>query len=471
MQTLEQLSNFVSRYMALFVILIAGISLFQPWTFIWTVPWITILLGVVMFGMGMTLRFADFKLVLQRPRDVFIGTVAQFGIMPLLAWALAHAFALPPELAAGVILVGTCPGGTSSNVMTYLARGDVALSVSMTMASTILAPIMTPLLTLWLAGQWIDIPAEKMMISIAQVVIAPIILGILINHFFERPVQKAIKILPLISVIAIVLIVGGVVSANAERIIETGALIMLVVICHNLLGYALGFLVAKALGMNMAKVKAVSIEVGMQNSGLATSLALLHFGAAAAIPGALFSVWHNISGSLAANYLSSRMKKFHSEKGLTNKGQPLLTISNFCTGIELMVEHVAQRLLVDLAVQLSKMLRQLNAFRTDALAVLTVAAARDAALFHQCIETFRCIELSERMQIEQQRLCRRRGPDEIRLRSDIRTRLEAAAAGHAVRQLIASLSCIGILDRRILNVPCAVHLNPAVNALEALKHN
>ena len=262
-----------------------------------------------MFGMGMTLRFEDFKLVLQRPRDVFIGTVAQFGIMPLLAWGLAHAFSLPPELAAGVILVGTCPGGTSSNVMTYLARGDVALSVSMTMASTILAPIMTPLLTLWLAGQWIDIPAGKMMISIAQVVIAPILLGLLINHFFERPVQKVVKVLPLISVIAIVLIVGGVVAANAGRIIETGALIMLVVMCHNLLGYTLGFVVAKVLGMDMAKVKAVSIEVGMQNSGLATSLALLHFGAAAAIPGALFSVWHNISGSLAANYLSSRMKK------------------------------------------------------------------------------------------------------------------------------------------------------------------
>ena len=309
MQALEQLSNIVSRYMALFVILIAGVSLFQPWTFIWTVPWITILLGIVMFGMGMTLRFEDFKLVLQRPRDVFIGTVAQFGIMPLLAWGLAHLFSLPPELAAGVILVGTCPGGTSSNVMTYLARGDVALSVSMTMASTILAPIMTPLLTLWLAGQWIDIPAEKMMISIAQVVIAPILLGILINHFFERPVQKVVKVLPLISVVAIVLIVGGVVSANAGRIIETGALIMVVVMCHNLLGYALGFLVAKVLGMNMAKVKAVSIEVGMQNSGLATSLALLHFGPAAAIPGALFSVWHNISGSLAANYLSRRIKK------------------------------------------------------------------------------------------------------------------------------------------------------------------
>lgn len=309
MQILEQISNFVSRYMAVFVILIAGISLVQPWTFLWTVPFITILLGIVMFGMGMTLRFEDFKLVLQRPKDVLIGTLAQFGIMPFLAWALAHAFSLPPELAAGVILVGTCPGGTSSNVMTYLARGDVALSVSMTMASTILAPFMTPLMTLWLAGQWIDIPAEKMMLSILQVVIVPIILGLLVNRFFERSVQKAVKILPLISVIAIVLIVGGVVAVNAGRIMETGTLIMIVVICHNLLGYTLGFFVAKLLGMDIAKVKAVSIEVGMQNSGLATSLALLHFGPAAAIPGALFSVWHNISGSLAANYLSRHIKK------------------------------------------------------------------------------------------------------------------------------------------------------------------
>ena len=314
MQLLEQISNFVSRFMAVFVIAIAAVALFQPWTFLWTVPYITILLGIVMFGMGMTLRFEDFRLVLERPKDVLIGTVAQFGIMPLLAWILAHAFSLPPELAAGVILVGTCPGGTSSNVMTYLARGDVALSVSMTMASTVLAPIMTPLLTLWLAGQWIDIPAGKMMISIAQVVIAPIVLGLLINHFFERPVQKAIKVLPLISVVAIVLIVGAVVSANAARIMETGALIMVVVMCHNLLGYALGFSVAKLLHMDMAKVKAVSIEVGMQNSGLAASLALLHFGAAAAIPGALFSVWHNISGSLAANYLPSKMKKSPREK-------------------------------------------------------------------------------------------------------------------------------------------------------------
>ena len=309
MKQLEKLSGFISKYMAVFVILIAAIALFQPWTFKWAAPKITILLGIVMFGMGMTLRLKDFQLVFQRPRDVFIGALAQFTIMPGLAWLLAKGFGLPPELAAGVILVGTCPGGTSSNVMTYLARGDVALSVSMTMTTTILAPVVTPLLTWWLAGEWVDISLSAMMLSIVQVVIVPIVAGILNNTFFERTVQKAVKLLPLVSVIAIVLIVGGVVAVSSQRIMETGLLIMLVVMLHNLLGYGIGFALAKALHMNMAKAKAISIEVGMQNSGLATSLAMKHFGAAAAIPGAIFSVWHNISGSLAANYLASRMTK------------------------------------------------------------------------------------------------------------------------------------------------------------------
>ena len=309
MRFLEKLSAFISKYMAVFVILVAAISLFQPWTFKWAAPKITILLGIVMFGMGMTLRLRDFRLVLQRPKDVLAGALAQFTIMPALAWLLAKGFNLPPELAAGVILVGTCPGGTSSNVMTYLARGDVALSVSMTMTTTILAPIVTPLLTWWLAGAWVDISLSAMMVSIVQVVIVPIVGGILINTFFGNFVQKVVKLLPLVSVVAIVLIVGGVVAVSSQRIMETGALIMLVVMLHNLLGYALGFGVAKALHMNLAKSKAISIEVGMQNSGLATSLAMMHFGAAAAIPGAIFSVWHNISGSLAANYLASRMNK------------------------------------------------------------------------------------------------------------------------------------------------------------------
>lgn len=309
MRFLEKLSAFISKYMPVFVILVAAISLFQPWTFKWAAPKITILLGIVMFGMGMTLRLRDFRLVLQRPKDVLAGALAQFTIMPALAWLLAKGFNLPPELAAGVILVGTCPGGTSSNVMTYLARGDVALSVSMTMTTTILAPIVTPLLTWWLAGAWVDISLSAMMVSIVQVVIVPIVGGILINTFFGNFVQKVVKLLPLVSVVAIVLIVGGVVAVSSQRIMETGALIMLVVMLHNLLGYALGFGVAKALHMNLAKSKAISIEVGMQNSGLATSLAMMHFGAAAAIPGAIFSVWHNISGSLAANYLASRMNK------------------------------------------------------------------------------------------------------------------------------------------------------------------
>ena len=309
MKAFEKISAFISQYMAVFVILVAAIALIQPWTFQWAAPKITILLGIVMFGMGMTLHLRDFKLVFQRPKDVFVGALAQFTIMPALAWLLAKGFGLPPELAAGVILVGTCPGGTSSNVMTYLARGDVALSVSMTMTTTVLAPIVTPLLTWWLAGEWVDISLSAMMMSIVQVVILPILLGIIINSFLEETVQKIVKLLPLVSVIAIVLIVGGVVAVSAQRILETGLLIMLVVMLHNLLGYSIGFLIAKALHMNVAKAKAISIEVGMQNSGLATSLAMLHFGAAAAIPGAIFSVWHNISGSLAANYLSHHQNK------------------------------------------------------------------------------------------------------------------------------------------------------------------
>lgn len=306
METLEKLSGWISKYMAALVILVAGIALYEPTSFHWAAPQIAILLGVVMFGMGMTLRMEDFKLVFSRPKDVLIGCVAQFTIMPGLAWILAKAFALPPELAVGVVLVGTCPGGTSSNVMTYLAKGDVALSVAMTMTTTVLAPFVTPALTWALAGAWIDISLEAMMVSIVKMVVVPIVLGIFVNHFFGDFVQKAVKVLPLVSVIAIVLIVGGVVSVSAQKILETGVLVMAVVVCHNMLGYAVGYLLAKGVKLNVAKSKAISIEVGMQNSGLATALAVAHFGPVAAIPGAIFSVWHNISGSLAANYLADK---------------------------------------------------------------------------------------------------------------------------------------------------------------------
>ena len=303
---MEKISSFVTKNMALLVVAVAIIALAIPSSFEWVPPRIPILLGVIMFGMGMTLRVEDFKEIFRRPRDVLIGLLAQFTIMPLLAYALAKIFQLPAELAAGVILVGTCPGGTASNVITYLAKGDLALSVSISMASTILAPIVTPLLTWLLAGAWVDVSFFDMMVSILQVVILPILLGIIINNFFADFVKRVVKILPVISIVAILLIVGGVISVEADKILQTGLLIMLVVVLHNLCGYGLGFCAAKIFGMNVAKTKAVSIEVGMQNSGLAVSLAMSHFSAAAAIPGAIFSVWHNISGSIVANLLAKK---------------------------------------------------------------------------------------------------------------------------------------------------------------------
>ena len=196
---MEKVSSFITKHMALLLVVVSIIALIMPTSFAWAAPRITMLLGVMMFGMGMTLRVEDFKGILRRPVDVFIGLVAQYTIMPLLAYGLATIFQLPPELAVGVILVGTCPGGTASNVMTYLAKGDLALSVSMSMASTILAPIITPLFTFCLAGAWVDVDFFDMMLSIVQVVIAPIFLGIIVNHFFGKLVKRVVKILPAVS--------------------------------------------------------------------------------------------------------------------------------------------------------------------------------------------------------------------------------------------------------------------------------
>lgn len=309
MKVLGKISDFVGKYMAVLVLAVAALALFMPQSvsFIKT-SYVNTLLGIVMFGMGLTLKASDFKVVFSRPKDIIIGAVAQFTIMPLLAFVLTKLFQLPPELAVGVILVGTCPGGTSSNVMTYLAKGDVALSVGMTGVSTILAPFLTPLLTKLYAGQTVDVDLLSMFLSIVKVVIVPIVLGCIINKLFSSFTEKVTTILPLVSVTAIVAIVAAVVSANSSKIMTCGFLIMLVVVLHNCLGYALGFAVSKALKLDMSKCKAVAIEVGMQNSGLATSLAATHFAQypLATIPGAVFSVWHNISGAIFANFIASK---------------------------------------------------------------------------------------------------------------------------------------------------------------------
>ena len=312
MKTLEKVSDFVGKYMAAIVIAVAALALLAPGTvsFIKT-SYVNYLLGIVMFGMGLTLKPSDFKVVFSRPKDVIVGCIAQFTLMPFLAFLLTKLFNLPAELAVGVILVGTCPGGTSSNVMTYLSKGDVALSVGMTAVSTILAPLLTPLLTLLYAGQRVDVNVMSMFLSIVKVVLVPIALGFVINHFFHEFTQNAVRVLPLISTTAIVAIVAAVVSANSAKILTSGLLIVAVVILHNLLGYATGFAVGKALHLDSSKCRAISIEVGMQNSGLATSLAATHFAQypLATIPGAVFSVWHNISGAILANFFARTAEK------------------------------------------------------------------------------------------------------------------------------------------------------------------
>ena len=300
---MKKICDFIAKWMGLLVLLIAAISLMIPASFSWIDTWsINPLLGVIMFGMGLTLSPHDFHIVLSRPKDILIGCLAQFTVMPLLAWGLAWVFALPKELALGVMLVGCCPGGTASNVITYLAKGDLALSVGMTAASTLLAPILTPLLVWLLAGTMVDVDTLGMLQSIVYVVIAPIIVGLLCQGFLPKLTKSVVPYLPAFSSIVIAYVVGIVVSHNANRLLVGGLIIIIVVMLHNLLGLSTGFLIGKLIHLPKPKCVALSIEVGMQNSGLASSLAVLHFAAypLAAIPGAIFSVWHNISGALAA---------------------------------------------------------------------------------------------------------------------------------------------------------------------------
>ena len=257
-------------------------------------------LGIIMFGMGLTLTPPDFALVVKRPLPVLVGVVAQFVIMPTLAWVLAKAFQLDPMLAAGVILVGCAPGGTSSNVISYLARGDVALSVTMTSISTLLAPLMTPLLTQWLAGQYMPVDAGSMAMSIVRMVLVPVVGGLVVRVLFGRFVERILPAMPWISVLGICYVVLAVVSKSATTIMSAGLLVLLVVACHNVLGYLLGYGAGRILGRDARVCRTISIEVGMQNSGLAATLAGTYFSPEAALPGAVFSTWHNLSGAVLA---------------------------------------------------------------------------------------------------------------------------------------------------------------------------
>ncbi|MCB1670188.1 MAG: bile acid:sodium symporter family protein [Pseudomonadales bacterium] len=310
------LSSF-NRLFPLWAILVSALAFVQPVPFSGLQEWIVPLLAAVMFMMGLTLTGDDFRRVLLMPRPIFIGVALQFLIMPLVAFVLAGILQLSPQLTAGMVLVGSCAGGTASNVICFLARGDVALSISMTLVSTLLGVFVTPLLcTLYLATT-VTVDTLGMLLDIVQVVLVPVLGGLLANRLLGKSVARLEFLLPTLSVLIILLIIAVIVALNAGRLAEVGPLVLIAVILHNSLGLTAGFYLSRLLGLNLQQSRTIAIEVGMQNSGLGVALALEYFSATAALPAALFSIWHNISGSLLATRWSSRSATI--EAGLDNE--------------------------------------------------------------------------------------------------------------------------------------------------------
>lgn len=303
MKKAEAIISGLTRYIGVIIIIFSIFAFIAPSGFAWATNYTSWFLGAAMFGMGLTIKAEDFKAVLAHPKEIIIGCIAQYTIMPLSAWALCMLLKLPSDLAVGVILVGCCPGGTASNVITYIAGGDVSLSVGMTIISTLLAPVMTPLLTWLLAGAWVEVSLTAMILSVVKVILVPVLLGIVIHRILGRTMERISAMVPLISVVAIVMIIAGIVANNVEKILTCGLLVLGVVILHNLLGLFLGLSVSRIFHVTYDKATAIAIEVAMQNSGLAVSLAASNFAAnpLATLPGAIFSVWHNISGSVFAS--------------------------------------------------------------------------------------------------------------------------------------------------------------------------
>lgn len=292
------------------LVLAAGAAgMLSPGTFTGFAEAVPYLLGTIMFCMGLTMTPPDFKGVLKRPWAVALGLAAQYLFMPGLGWLIAHALGLSPQLAAGLVLVGCAPGGTASNVVSYLARGDVALSVSVTTVSTILAPLVTPALTLLLAGEFLPVDAGSMVGDILKTVLLPVFAGLVVRLVAARYITRVLTALPWLSVLAIGAIVAIVVAGSASAIKSAAALVFLAVVLHNGLGLALGYAAGRLTRLGEPASRALTFEVGMQNSGLAASLAAAHFSPLAALPAAVFSVWHNISGALAAAWLARRDRR------------------------------------------------------------------------------------------------------------------------------------------------------------------
>lgn len=304
--TLERLGRQAGTWFPLVVLVAGAVAVWQPEPFTHLGPAVNWLLALIMLGMGMTLRVSDVTAAVSKPLALATGVVAQFVVMPLVGWLLTQVFSLDPLLAVGVILVGSAPGGTASNVMVYMARGDTALSVAMTTVSTLLAPLLTPLLVLWLAGDYLPVDFWGLFRSILQIVVVPVVLGVLLRLWVPKVVESLVDVMPLVSVVGITVVVMAVVAGSADTVLSAGLVVAVVVVLHNGIGLLLGYLAGRAVGLDEYERRAVAIEVGMQNSGLAAGLAATHFSPAAALPAAIFSVWHNVSGSVLASFWSRR---------------------------------------------------------------------------------------------------------------------------------------------------------------------
>ncbi|MBQ9244839.1 bile acid:sodium symporter family protein [bacterium] len=316
LKSLQKVSGFLSSKTSIFIIVIAIITYFFPDIFTWVKgDTQTIILGIIMLTMGMTLSLKDFEVLLKRPLDIGIGTFAQYFFMPLIAISLVHLLHLPKEISIGLILVGCCPGGVSSNIMSFLCKGDVAFSVGMTAVSTLLAPIMTPTLVYVLVKESVNVDVIGMFKSVLIVTILPVLIGVTLNYIFRKNEKfpEYCKVMPGISVIGLACIVGGVVSHFGSTFIKSGVVIFIAAFLHNLVGYIAGWIIGTITKMSEAKKRTISIEVGMQNAGLATVLATKHFALIpeAAIISAVSCVWHSISGTILANLfvLKDKMKK------------------------------------------------------------------------------------------------------------------------------------------------------------------
>lgn len=297
------LDRIIVKPFVLWVLLASAVALLIPSSFIWFRSLITPGLGIIMFGMGMTLTIEDFTRVIKRFKAVALGVSAQYLIMPFTAWGLAALFHFDPSLVAGMIVVGSCPGGTASNVIAYLAGADVALSVTLTSITTLLSVFLTPFFIWLLAGTLVEIDTLGLFLTIAQVIVGPVIVGVLLHRYAQKTSSALTPYFPSVSVITIVLIVACVIGLSRETILQSGGIIICAVALHNILGYAFGYSLSKLMKLTETESRTIAIEVGMQNSGLGVALAVKHFSdAAVALPPAIFSVWHNISGPALAGW-------------------------------------------------------------------------------------------------------------------------------------------------------------------------